>query len=167
MRLALLRAPLPGWRYRLAHWAGKSLDHGPYSHGEIIFSDKTVGSAWLDGGVQVRQMPPEHYDADIWDFFSLPDEMEAQARAWFEAHAGEPYDLIGPARFALGILRQRSERWYCHEAIAESLGLADSWRYTGGLLLAVGPRIWPGSFKRVGGPYPLEWPKKVLRCVYA
>lgn len=148
MRLALLRAPLPGWRKSLAHKLGSALDHGPYSHGELIFSDRMTGSSWMASGVQLRRMPAGHYEADRWDYFELPDRLEERARQWFEDKAGTPYDMLGPARFAIGIVRQDADRWYCHEAIAESLGLATSWRCTGGWFVAYGPDLWPGEFKR-------------------
>lgn len=167
MRLAVLRAPLPGRRMRLAHAAGSALDHGPYSHGEIVFSDRMTGSAWLDGGVQLRRMPAGHYEADIWDYWTLPDALEPPARRWFIDHAGEPYDVLGPARFALGVVRQNSERWYCHEATAEALGLPDSWRWTGGLFVALGPLLWPGEFKRVPAPWYTPPPVHMARCSIA
>lgn len=171
MRLALLRAPLPGWRMALAHKAGAALDHTQWSHGELIFGDRITGSAWLDGGVQLRGMPPEHYAADIWDFFELPDHLEPAARRWFADNAGAGYDVLGPARFAIGVVRQTADRWYCHEAIAEALALPDSWRWTGGLFVSLGPQLWPGEFKRVGGPWPTrlpnEWPTELVRCTDA
>lgn len=167
MRLALLRAPLPGWRYALAHKLGSALDHGPYSHGELVFSDKMTGSAWARGGVQLRRLPDSHYAADIWDFYSLPDRLEPTARRWFAENAGAGYDPIGCVRFAIGIVRQNADRWYCHEAIAESLGLADSWRKTGGAFVADGPKWWPGEFKRVGGPWPTPLPREIVRCSHA
>lgn len=163
MRLALLRAPLPGWRMRLAHWAGAGLDHTVWSHGEIVFSDRVTGSSWARGGVRLRRTPDEHYGADIWDYFTLPDRLEAPAREWFTEHSGAPYDLLGPARFALGIVRQRSDRYYCHEAIAEALGLPDSWRWTGGLFVAIGPKLWPGEFHRVLAPWQAPWPSVLLK----
>ena len=29
---------------------------------------------------------------------------------------------------------------------------------TGGLMVAVGPQLWPGKFHNVGGPWPRPWP---------
>lgn len=164
MRLALLRAPLPGWRMALAHKVGAALDHTQWSHGEIVFSDRITGSAWLDGGVALRRMPDAHYEADRWDYFDLPDGLEPAARRWFADNSGKPYDVLGPARFALGILSQTADRWYCHEATAEALGLPDSWRWTGGMFVAMGPRLWPGEFKRVPAPWYTPPPSQFMRC---
>lgn len=163
LRLALLRAPLPGWRMRLAHKAGSMLDHGPYSHGELVFSDHITGSSWADTGVSLRDMPGR-YEPDIWNYWTLPDELEADSRRWFADNQGALYDPFGCVRFAIGVVRQTADRWYCHEAIAESLGLRDSWRFTGGLFVSQGPRLWPGEFKRVPAPWYTPLPVEILRC---
>ncbi len=147
-----------------AHAAGSALDHGPYSHGELIFSDRMTGSSWAKGGVAVRQYPEARYRTGAWDFYSLPDNLEPAARKWFVDHAGEKYDMLGPARFAIGIVRQTANRWYCHEATAEALGLPDSWRWTGGMFVALGPILWRGSFRRVPGPWQDPWPSVIVRC---
>jgi hypothetical protein len=158
MRLALLRAPLPGWRMALAHRLGAALDHSPYSHGELVFSDRVTGSSWLRGGVQLRTMPDGHYDRARWDFFTIPDAArEQRAREWFEANQHLPYDVWGPVRFGVGFVPQDARGMYCHEAIAASLGLSEPWRYTGGLLLALARDHW--NTMRVLGPWytPPPW----------
>lgn len=162
MRLALLRAPLP--KMKLAHKLGSMLDHGPYSHGELVFSDHVTGSSWLKGGVQLRKMPDAHYIADIWDYYSLPDSLEPAARQWFITNKGKPYDVLGPVRFAIGIVNQSVDRYYCHEATAEALSLPDPWRWTGGLFVAMGPKLWPTEFKRVPAPWFTPLPSVFLRC---
>ena len=164
VRLALLRAPLPGRHTALAHRVGAALDHTCWSHGEIVFADRTTGSSWSRGGVALRKFDESRYAADIWDYYELPDSLEADARQWFVDHAGQPYDVLGPARFALGVLRQTEDRWYCHEATAEALGLPDSWRWTGGLFVSLGPVMWPRDFRKVPAPWYVPPPTTIVRC---
>ena len=164
MRLALLRAPLPGWHTRIAHRAGAALDHTDWSHGEIIFKDRYTGSSWARTGVDLLKFDERRYAEDIWDFYELPDRLEDDVRQWFRDHRFEPYDVLGPARFALGVLRQTENRWFCHEAIAEALGLPDSWRWTGGLFVSMLPLIWPQEFRKVPAPWYTPPPSVMMRC---
>lgn len=165
MRLALLRRPLPGWRMALAHKLGAALDHSPYSHGELVFSDRITGSSWLRGGVQLRRMPAGHYDdGDRWDFFTLPDNLEPAARRWFADHSGMPYDIWGPVRFGVGFVPEDERGMYCHEAIAAALGLREPWRYTGGLLLAQARDRWPEVGRVLGPWYVCPWASTMARC---
>lgn len=151
MRLALLRSALPGPGYRIAHALGKRLDHSPYSHGELVFSDRLIGSSWVRGGVAIRRPSSDHFERGEWDFFTLPDAKEPAARAWFAANSHLPYDIWGPVRFGVGFVSEDARGMYCHEAIAASLGLTEPWRYTGGLLLGVARDHW--NTMRVLGPW--------------
>lgn len=133
MRLALLKAPLPGLRHQLAHRLGTAIDHSQYSHSNLVFSGGKSGSAWADGGVQIREV---EYDPALWDFYTLPSALEPKAHAWFSWNTGAGYDRFGVLRFGLSLLQQSPGRYFCHEAIAAALGWSDAWRYGPGLLLA-------------------------------
>ncbi len=163
MRLALLKAPLPGFRSRWGHWLGAKLDNSDYSHGELVFSDKVTGSSWLRGGVQMRTMPDGYYAPGLWDFFTLPDRMEPGARRWFIENRHRPYDVWGCVRFGCGFVPQDERGMYCHEAIAAALGLARPWNYTGGRLRDIaydhwntmpvlGPWYTPPPYGEIGVP---------------
>lgn len=100
---------------------------GPYSHMELNFSDGLCGSSvYTDGGVRVKRILLP--DAD-WDFVTLPDSLEAAARAWFVAHNGEPYDIFADMRFAFGFLPPSKNRWMCVEACLTSLGFEQAYRF--------------------------------------
>lgn len=133
MRLALLKAPLPGIKHSLAHRLGTAIDHSQYSHSNIVFANGQSASAWSNGGVNIRQV---EYDTKIWDFFTLPGNLEARTHGWFAHHAGVGYDHFGVLRFGIPLLKESQNRFFCHEAIAAALGWSEPWRYGPGLLLA-------------------------------
>lgn len=99
---------------------------GPYSHCEWVFSDGLCGSSSLvDGGVRLKHI---ELDPAKWDVWSV-DVDEALARSWFAAHLGQPYDVLGVAGHAARVLGHDKRRWYCAEAMAESAGYVDPWRF--------------------------------------
>lgn len=116
------RPGLAGLYNRLVRW----IDGGPYSHVELIFADGMSASAsYLDGGVRFKRI---EFDPDHWEIIEVGGD-EATARAWFVAHEGRGYDLMGTARFLFGVIPQDPDKWFCSEAVAAALGLRDSWRY--------------------------------------
>ena len=105
----------------------RAVDGSQYSHCEIQFSDGiSASSSFEDDGVRFKHIV---FNPDHWDFIDLPDELEAGARAWFEAHKGAKYDIMGNIRFVLGFVPHSRGKWFCTEAAAESLGIAGSWLY--------------------------------------
>ena len=125
MRAAFYTATRPGWQgvySRLVRW----IDGGPYSHVELIFSDGMSASAsYLEHGVRFKKIT---FDPAKWEMLEVGGD-EVAARAWFAAHEGRKYDLMGTARFLFGVIPQDPEKWFCSEAVAAALGLRDSWRY--------------------------------------
>lgn len=133
MRLALLKAPLPGLKHQLAHRLGSALDQSPYSHSNMVFSNRMSASSWADGGVDIREV---EYDLALWDFWTLPDALEPAAHAYYARRRGTPYDRNGVLRFALPIFKECQDHDFCHEVNASALGFSEPWRYGPGLLLA-------------------------------
>lgn len=120
-----------GWYNRLVRW----WERGKYSHVELIFSDGlAASSSYMDGGVRFKRIDfhPEH-----WDFIELPAYLEPLARNWFEANAGKRYDLLGNVRFLADFMQDDRSKWFCSEALAESIGMPESWRYGPNGLAAV------------------------------
>ena len=126
------RPGIAGLYNRLGRW----LDHGPYSHCELVFSDGMSGSSsFMDGGVRIKFIG--YTSVDCWDFVNLPAQYEADARKWFVEHDGQKYDVMGNINALLGFVPHSSDKSFCSEAIAESLGLNDGWRYKPNGLAAV------------------------------
>lgn len=127
MKIASYKAIRPGFSglfSRLVRWWTSS----PYSHTELIFSDGVSGSSsFLDKGVRLKSIS---YDKDHWDFFELPNYLdENQARWWFERNQGKKYDVLGLIGFVWKRGTQDRDKWYCNEAIGESLCIEDPWRF--------------------------------------
>ena len=129
MKLALYKGTRLGWEglySRLVRW----LDRGIYSHCELVFSaGVSASSSYIDGGVRFKIID---YRPGHWDFIEIPDptgEIEQRARAWFREHNGEPYDLWGNVRFAIGFARDSTGKSFCSEAVMAALGFPEAYRY--------------------------------------
>lgn len=114
---------IPGVYNRAVRW----ITHSSYSHCELVFSDGLSASAsYMDGGVRFKQI---EYDSTKWDFVYLPDTLEDEARQWFLDHKGDSYDLRGNLHFLFGPIGDNNKKFFCSEALAEALGISDSWRF--------------------------------------
>ncbi len=149
MRLAMLKRPLPGVKHWLAHHVGALVDHGPYSHSNLVFSNGLSGSAWSNGGVDLR---PVQYDPARWDFWTLPGVNEAAVHRDMMRLRGTPYDHLGAARFGLVLLPEHPLRFFCHELIATIFGWPCPSR--------IGPMQLVGWCRHQFGsePVPGPWP---------
>lgn len=134
-RIAFFKGTRPGIE-GVYNRLGRLLDHGPYSHAELVFSDGMSGSAsYMDGGVRIKYIG--YSSVGNWDFVPLHERYELAARVWFMQHHGQPYDLMGNVNAMFGFVPHSVDRWFCSEAIAEALGLVESWRYKPNGLAAV------------------------------
>jgi hypothetical protein len=110
---------------------GRYLDGGPYSHAELVFSDRISGSSsYMDGGVRSKLI--RYSSVGSWDFMPIPDpdgSVELRARGWFQTHDGTPYDIAGNIRFGIGFARESPDKWFCSEAVMSSLGYDEAWRF--------------------------------------
>ena len=126
MKLALYKETRPGLQGLYSRLT-RFIDRGPYSHCELVFSDGMSASAsYIDGGVRFKRI---QYTANHWDFIELPEALEPQARIWFQAHSGDPYDLWGNVRFLFGFAHDSQSAWFCSEAVMAALGFAEPYRY--------------------------------------
>ena len=108
----------------LARWWTRS----SFSHCEMIFSDGvSASSSFIDGGVRFKRID---YNPDHWEIIELPTEFEAEARAWFSKHEGQPYDLIGNLGFVLGPVKDSKGNWFCSEAVLASLGVEEPFKFS-------------------------------------
>lgn len=126
-------------RTRLFNRAVSFLTSGPYSHCEVVIDELSDGSvvSWssshLDGGVRRKVML---LNADNWDVLEIPGDASTVA-AWFEAHKGCGYDSLGLAGFIFRPIRGFSEKYFCSEAVAASLGVTEPWRFDPNTLAAM------------------------------
>ncbi|MFN9471045.1 hypothetical protein [Acidovorax sp.] len=126
MHAAFYKAIRPGLGALYSH-AVRIVDHGPYSHCELVFSDGVSASAsWVDGGTREKRIA---YRRGHWDALALPDHLEPRARQWVRDHMGLPYDLAGNLRFVLPIVPQDPCAWFCSEFLGGALAWHEPERY--------------------------------------
>lgn len=122
------RPGIAGIYNRLVRWWTKS----EFSHVELVTS---AGGAWsasfADGGVRHKVID---FDPKNWVLVDLPPALEPAAVAWFDAHRGARYDLLGNLQFVISPFPHSRERWFCSEAVAAALGIPDPWRFAPGTL---------------------------------
>lgn len=110
---------------------GRRLDHGPYSHSEMIFSNGLSASASLeDKGVRFKHI--RYSNPHRWDFLPIPDpdgDLEAYAYDWYTEHEGDKYDILGNIRFLIGFVRHSPDERFCSESNLEALKFPEPFRY--------------------------------------
>lgn len=87
----------------------------------------------MDGGVRFKAID---FDDGKWDVVALPDRLADDAGAWFTAHQGQAYDLLGNLHFIVSRIGDDKRKWFCSESVAAALGMPDSWRFDPGTLHA-------------------------------
>jgi hypothetical protein len=60
---------------------------------------------------------------------SKADEKKILAKEWFLKNLGKPYDNLALLGFLLRVVDGEKEKFFCSEAICESLGISESWRF--------------------------------------
>ena len=104
---------------------------GSYSHCELVLGQSISGlaicasSSMMDGGVRIKHM---RLDPAHWDLVPVACD-SAQAWAWLQEHEGEGYDYLGLFGFIARALGHDTARWVCSEAVADMLGMPESWRF--------------------------------------
>lgn len=135
LKVAFYKGTRPGIA-GLYNRLGRALDHGPYSHCELVLSDgMSASSSFMDRGVRIKFIG--YSSVDCWDFVTVPQHYELGARMWFKEHHGQKYDLMGNVNAMFGFVSHSEDKWFCSESIAAALGLNDPWRYKPNGLMAV------------------------------
>ena len=110
---------------------GKRLDHGEYSHTELLFDQSynriSASSSAPDKGVRFKHI--EYSKPNNWDFVALPSHMQENAYLWYVAHEGAKYDYTGNLRFATNFINHDLEKYFCTESNLQALGFPEPWRY--------------------------------------
>lgn len=114
---------------------------GPYSHAELVLippgdlvlvppgdpahNSYCASSSIRDGGVRFKLM---RLSSEKWRVIGVPAKPEAlfAAAMWFEQHYAAKYDWLGILGFVVHKRWGRGNKWFCSEAVAAALGLADT-----------------------------------------
>lgn len=116
---------------------------GPFSHCELVFADADPAtgkslcwsSSFLDGGVRCKAINLSTPDWVVIDIEVTPEQC-TRAFQWFTDHQGAAYDVLGLIGFLWRPFGGDVNKWFCSEAVAESLGIRDSWRFDPNTLYA-------------------------------
>ncbi len=133
MKLMFFKGIHPGLAGIYSHGV-RIITKSIYSHVELLFDDGgSASSSYLDGGVRYKTV--DYSVASDWDCIELPSALyETAARAWFDAHKGQGYDLLGNLHFVISVVGDEKSKWFCSEAVGAALGLPNSWRFDPGTL---------------------------------
>jgi len=126
MKIAFYKSTHPGFK-GIYNWLVRGWECGPYSHCELIFDDGVAASSsFADGGVRFKKID---FNLDKWDIVEIPWADESAAFAWFVANHGKAYNIIGNLHFLVGFILWHDDKKFCSQAVLESLGMIDAWRY--------------------------------------
>lgn len=112
---------------RLISWWTRS----PYSHCEAIVGEwghdryLCASASWVDGGVRTKTIK---LTPDKWDIVET-DADQGAAYRWFLRNRGKGYDFLGVLGFLWRPMNTGANRYFCSEAVAESMGFYEAWRY--------------------------------------
>lgn len=133
MQIAFYKGPASGLKNKLGRLLVCIGTWSKYSHCELVINGMCYSASARDGGVRSKAID---LASGHWDVVEVSGDA-MRALMWFQAHQGQAYDWWGVLRFALPFLRQRPGKWFCSEAVAEALGMADSAGVTPGGLWEV------------------------------
>lgn len=116
------------WNMRLGAWLTRLVQKGRYgdvTHCEAILGENADGtvriasSVMRDGGVRIKD--GVRLDPALWMVVDVPQWDSRRALAWFNQHAGEPYDWRGALATVLPG-HAEGGRWFCSAAVLASVG---------------------------------------------
>jgi hypothetical protein len=110
---------------------GRLLDHGPYSHMELVTTHGvSLSSSYMDGGVRGKLIG--FSSVGHWDFIPIPDpsgDIEGRVWKYFNETNGRGYDVWGNVRFAIGAVSESRDLDFCSEWGMAALTYREAWRY--------------------------------------
>jgi len=99
-----------------------------YSHCELVIDGVCWGASPRDNGVRSSWIDLQD---GKWDLVQLPAcYSKEKALQWFKQHEGLKYDLLGAIRSAVPFGLNQKDKWFCSEACAAALDIANPHRYT-------------------------------------
>lgn len=147
---------------------GRKLDHGPYSHTELIlpetFHRLSIGSSYIDGGVRFK--PIRYTSVGYWDFLPIPDadgSLSLYAHDWTLNHNSLAYDLRGNMRFLTNLFTQDTEKWFCVESNMAMLGYPEAHAFRYGPSHAAVTLGWHFNTSMIKIPMPNKKVQKLIK----
>jgi hypothetical protein len=107
-------------------------EDGKYSHVEAVLDyDKSTNLYFVASSVPGTGIRKAWISlpADTWDIVESPGDVKS-VEAWFDARLGSEYDWLGILGFIFRPIKGNpTKRWFCSEAVLESLGMKEPWRF--------------------------------------
>jgi hypothetical protein len=108
-----------------------------YSHTELLLNyDPMTGIAdaysatHRAGGIRTKKINVHTNSWIVLPYYTKHPKEEI--KNWFDERIGSKYDWLGVLGFYFPFPIHKKSRWFCSEAVAESLGLEDPHQYTPG-----------------------------------
>jgi hypothetical protein len=121
VKLALYKGPGKTLLHKALHNIICRVTQSQYSHCELVIGGVCYTSSNRDGGVRAKAMT---LNAGQWDVYEIEGD-EAKALKWFQEHMGQGYDWFGTLKFIFPFIPNGKKTWFCSEACAAALGVAD------------------------------------------
>lgn len=120
------------WYARFMDWLTRKVTSGRFSHCEMAVklednSFQIYSSSVRDGGVRtknLKDLPPDH-----WVLVPV-DCTEEQIIKYFNSVKGSKYDFFGAVGVVIRLIKERSNRLFCSEYCANTLGYNQGWRFS-------------------------------------
>ena len=113
------------WSSRVLAWWQRC----DYSHCAVVWhvigDTALVSESTAIGGVQTgwRDWEPELWERWVLDVDSTP------VQSWWQAHAGQRYDVRALLGFVFRRIKGGARMWLCSEGVMGSIGMPDPWRW--------------------------------------
>jgi len=152
LQLAFYKGPPADRWHSLSHRLTCFVTGSVYSHVELVINGLCWSASPRDGGVRSKQVDLTSGRWDVITLTPVNQKTESDALDWFRQHQGQGYDWAGVLRFVLPFLPQRSDQWFCAEAVAAALGLAHPAYWTPGMLSVSDnvPQLLKGTLAKEG-----------------
>lgn len=112
--------------------ANRLFTRGKYSHCELVISRadgyfNCYSSSPRDGGVRLKimQLPPQS-----WDLIPVHTLSKQRLKRFFNLTQGKKYDFLGAIGVVIHWIKQRQNRYFCSEWVAELLEFKNPSKYS-------------------------------------
>ncbi|HXP50995.1 MAG TPA: hypothetical protein VN922_13640 [Bacteroidia bacterium] len=115
-------------------------ENGTYSHVEAILEEFDDGVTFTIAsskpGIGIRTTT-QILPASDWDIIEAPGDVESVTK-WFKDRDGAKYDYLGILGMIIRPVEAETDRrYFCSEAVGESLGISEAWRFDPNGLYAI------------------------------
>ena len=120
------------WYARIMDWLTRKVTSGKYSHCEMAVrqddgSYQIYSSSVRDHGVRTKNM--KELPSTKWVLVPV-DCTKERVIEYFNSVKGQKYDMLGAIGVAIKIIKEHSNKLFCSEYCANTLGFKQGWRFS-------------------------------------